>query len=189
MNHGHQSRPDSLTRICSATLRPYAEPRSTAVQEPSGGAPGRSDGACSPCVFSGGPHWPWQPSCPSPSSPAEPARADTQWSGTLTQAIDHLPVAGEVRTGYDRDLFNLRVDANDLDDSHTLVGVTASLNRSKGDQDVGEWMPPINHCRYVKDWLTAKVRWGLSQDATEKAAVQDIAAGCTNSTITVTVVG
>ena len=69
------------------------------------------------------------------------------------------------------------------------VGVTASLNRSKGDKDVAEWLPPINHCRYLKDWLTAKVRWGLSQDSTEKAALQDLAAGCTNSTITVTVVG
>jgi hypothetical protein len=194
-----------------------------------------------------------------------PAHADSTWSGTLTQAIDHVPVATEDRTGYDRDLFHLWIDAdsdgcdtraevliseaeeaptvgsgcslsggrwysyyegasqttasaldidhmvplaeawdsgasswsssrresyaNDLGDSHTLVGVTASLNRSKGDQDVAEWLPPINHCRYLKDWLIAKVRWGLSQDSTEKAALQDLAAGCTNSTITVTVVG
>ena len=34
----------------------------------------------------------------------------------------------------------------------------------------------------------AKVRWGLSQDSTEKAALQDIVAGCTDSTTTVTVV-
>ena len=194
-----------------------------------------------------------------------PARADTQWSGTLTQAIDHIPVAGEVRTGYSRDLFRLWVDAdgdgcdtreevliaeaeeapsqgsgcalsggrwysyydgvsqtsasaldidhvvplaeawdsgarswsssrresyaNDLGDSHTLVGVTASLNRSKGDQDVAEWLPPINDCRYIKDWVTAKIRWGLDQDSAEKAALQDIAAGCANSSLTVTVVG
>ena len=41
-----------------------------------------------------------------------PAHADTQWSGTLTQAIEHVPVAGEVRTGYSRDLFHLWVDAD-----------------------------------------------------------------------------
>ena len=40
------------------------------------------------------------------------ASADTQWSGTLTQAIDHVPVATEVRTGYDRDLFHLWIDAD-----------------------------------------------------------------------------
>jgi hypothetical protein len=190
------------------------------------------------------------------------ADASTTWSGTLTQAITHIPVAGEVRTGYSRDLFHLWIDAdgdgcntraevliseaedpptigsgcslsggrwysyydgvsqtsssaldidhlvplaeawdsgarswsasrreayaNDLGDSHTLVGVTASLNRSKGDQDVAEWLPPINHCRYIKDWVTAKVRWGLSQDSAEKSALQSVAAGCTNSTITVT---
>lgn len=192
-----------------------------------------------------------------------PAHADTKWSSTLTQAIDHVPVAGEVRTGYSRDLFHLWIDAdgdgcdtreevliaeaedaptvgsgcslsggrwysyydgvsqtsasaldidhvvalaeawdsgarswtasrreayaNDLGDSHTLVGVTASLNRSKGDQDVAEWLPPINDCRYIKDWVTAKIRWGLSQDSAEKAALRDIAAGCANSTLTVPV--
>ncbi|MCW2759758.1 MAG: endonuclease [Nocardioidaceae bacterium] len=78
--------------------------------------------------------------------------------------------------------------ANDLADSHTLVGVTASLNRSKGDQDVAEWLPPINHCRYIKDWVTAKIRWGLTQDAAEKTALEQDAAGCADSTITVTVV-
>jgi hypothetical protein len=193
-----------------------------------------------------------------------PAHANTQWSGTLTQAIDHVPVAGEVRTGYSRDLFHLWIDAdgdgcdtraevlvaeaddaptvgsgcglsggrwysyydgvsqtsassldidhvvplaeawdsgarswtssrreayaNDLGDSHTLVGVTASLNRSKGDQDVAEWLPPINDCRYVKDWVAAKIRWGLSQDSTEKAALEDVAAGCADSSLTVVVV-
>ncbi len=76
--------------------------------------------------------------------------------------------------------------ANDLGDSRTLVGVTASVNRSRGDQDVAEWTPPINDCRYIQDWVAAKIRWSLSQDSAEKSALQSIAGGRTNSTITVT---
>jgi hypothetical protein len=192
-----------------------------------------------------------------------PASADSTWSGTLTQAIAHIPVAGESRTGYERSKFHLWIDAdgdgcdtrnevliaeaedaptvgsgcslsggrwysyydgvsqtsasaldidhmvplaeawdsgagawtaqrredyaNDLGDTRTLVGVTASLNRSKGDQDVAEWTPPINDCRYIKDWVAAKIRWSLSQDSAEKSALQDLAGGCANSAITVTV--
>jgi hypothetical protein len=40
--------------------------------------------------------------------------------------------------------------ANDLGDYRTLVGVTASENRSKGDQDVAEWLPPQQQCRYLR---------------------------------------
>ena len=35
-----------------------------------------------------------------------------QWSGTLTQAIDHVPIEIEDRTGYDRDLFRHWIDAD-----------------------------------------------------------------------------
>jgi hypothetical protein len=41
-------------------------------------------------------------------------------------------------------------------------------------------------CRYVKEWVAVKHRWGLSVDADEKATLQSLAAGCTNTTITVT---
>ncbi len=78
--------------------------------------------------------------------------------------------------------------ANDLGDPRSLVAVTASLNRSKGDRDVAEWLPPINECRYVKEWVATKLRWGLSADTAEIGALEDVAGGCTNSTITVTVV-
>ncbi|SEB52985.1 Protein of unknown function [Nocardioides exalbidus] len=78
--------------------------------------------------------------------------------------------------------------ANDLGDSRSLVGVTASLNRSKGDQDVAEWLPPINECRYVKEWVAVKIRWGLTADSSEKSALSSVASGCTDSAITVTVV-
>ena len=104
--------------------------------------------------------------------------------------IDHMVALAEAWDSGARSWTASRREAyaNDLGDSHTLVGVTASLNRSKGDQDVAEWLPPINQCRYLKDWLTAKVRWGLSQDSAEKAALEDVAAGCADSAITVTVV-
>ena len=194
---------------------------------------------------------------------APPAAADSTWSGTLTTAIAHIPVAGESRTGYERTKFHHWIDAdgdgcdtrnevliaeaedaptvgsgcslsggrwysyydgasqtdpsaldidhmvplaeawdsgagtwtaqrredyaNDLGDTRTLVGVTASLNRSKGDQDIAEWTPPINDCRYIKDWVAAKIRWSLSQDSAEKSALQDLAGGCADSAITVTV--
>ena len=105
--------------------------------------------------------------------------------------IDHLVPLAEAWDSGARTWSASRREAyaNDLGDSHTLVGVTASLNRSKGDQDVAEWLPPINRCRYIKDWVTAKIRWGLSQDSAEKSALQSVAGGCTNSTITVTIAG
>jgi hypothetical protein len=76
--------------------------------------------------------------------------------------------------------------ANDLGDYRTLVGVTASENRSKGDQDVAEWLPPQQQCRYLREWVAVKHRWRLRVDSGEKSALSSIASGCTNSTITVT---
>ena len=193
-----------------------------------------------------------------------PAVADTSYSAPLQTAIGNLPVATEVRTGYDRDLFDHWVDAdgdacdareevliseaddapsvgsscalsggrwfsyydrlsvsgpsgvdvdhmvplaeawdsgarswspdrreayaNDLADYRTLVGVTASSNRSKGDQHVAEWLPSYDQCRYLREYVAVKVRWSLRVDSAEKSAMQSLAGGCTNSTITVTVV-
>jgi hypothetical protein len=78
--------------------------------------------------------------------------------------------------------------ANDLGDYRTLIGVTDSVNQAKGDQDVAEWLPTYDKCRYLRDWVAVKHRWGLNVDGTEKAALTaDVSTyGCTNSTITVT---
>lgn len=76
--------------------------------------------------------------------------------------------------------------ANDLGDTRSLVAVTASQNRSKGDQDVAEWLPGHARCRYLREWVAVKHRWRLSVDSAEKSAMISLAAGCTNSTITVT---
>ncbi|MCM0620115.1 HNH endonuclease family protein [Nocardioides bruguierae] len=76
--------------------------------------------------------------------------------------------------------------ANDLGDYRTLVGVTDNVNQSKSDRDVAEWLPAQQQCRYLREWTAVKHRWGLSVDATEKAAMTDLASTCSDLTITVT---
>ncbi|MEZ0577520.1 HNH endonuclease family protein [Nocardioides sp. MH1] len=76
--------------------------------------------------------------------------------------------------------------ANDLGDYRTLVGVTDTVNQAKGDQDIAEWQPTYDKCRYLREYVAVKIRWRLSVNSAEKTAMQNLAAGCTNSTITVT---
>ncbi|WP_435251712.1 HNH endonuclease family protein [Streptomyces tendae] len=76
--------------------------------------------------------------------------------------------------------------ANDQGAKQSLVAVTARTNRSKADQDPGEWLPPAAevHCRYVAEWVGTKLRFSLSADEAEVAALRDIAAGCPGQTVT-----
>ncbi|MDO9456564.1 HNH endonuclease family protein [Nocardioides sp.] len=76
--------------------------------------------------------------------------------------------------------------ANDLGDSRSLVGVTAADNRSKGDQDLAEWLPDLEQCRYLREFVAVKLRWRLAVDSAEKSAMTSLAGGCADSTITVT---
>jgi hypothetical protein len=70
--------------------------------------------------------------------------------------------------------------ANDLGAGSSLVAVTARSNRSKADQDPAEWLPDIAaSCRYVTEWTATKLRWGLTVDADELAALNQLAEGCT----------
>jgi Protein of unknown function (DUF1524) len=193
---------------------------------------------------------------------AGPAQAADTYSAPLATAISDLPVASEVRTGYDRDLFPHWVDAdgdgcdtrrevliseaddpvtvgsgcslsggrwysyydavswtdmgrididhmvplaeawdsgarnwststrqayaNDLGDYRTLVGVTDSVNQAKSDQDIAEWLPQFERCRYLREYVAVKIRWRLSVDSAERSSMQSLASSCTNSTITVT---
>ena len=70
--------------------------------------------------------------------------------------------------------------ANDLGYARSLIAVTASSNRSKGDQDPAEWLPPRTsyRCTYVTSWIAVKFRWRLSVDATEAAALRVLATSC-----------
>ncbi|MEZ7005845.1 HNH endonuclease family protein [Streptomyces sp. AD55] len=77
--------------------------------------------------------------------------------------------------------------ANDLAAPRSLVAVTAKTNRSKGARDVAEWLPPAESalCTYLEDWTTTKLRWELTADETEHAALERLAPQCPDSTVTV----
>jgi hypothetical protein len=58
--------------------------------------------------------------------------------------------------------------------------VSISSNSSKGDSDPSEWKPPNTGmwCYYVRYWIDVKYVYGLTADAAEKAALQDMLGTC-----------
>lgn len=70
--------------------------------------------------------------------------------------------------------------ADDLDEPAALVAVTAATNASKSDRDPSSWQPPNpdDWCRFARAWATVKLRWGLSADPAEVAALSSMARGC-----------
>jgi Protein of unknown function (DUF1524) len=69
--------------------------------------------------------------------------------------------------------------ANDLDPD-TLIAVTTASNAAKSDRDPASWQPPdpADRCRFATAWTAVKVRWGLTADAAEVAALRSILGGC-----------
>ncbi|WP_230480234.1 HNH endonuclease family protein [Nocardiopsis kunsanensis] len=69
--------------------------------------------------------------------------------------------------------------ANDLDSSQ-LWAVSASSNRSKGDSDPSDWMPPSEkvHCDYVASWIEVKHTWDLTVDPDEEQALREVLEAC-----------
>jgi hypothetical protein len=110
----------------------------------------------------------------------DPSRLDIDHMVPLAEAWDSGASAwtAEERQAY----------ANDLDEARALVAVTAGANRSKADQDPAEWLPPDRHaiCRYITEWVVVKVRWGLTVDGSEQAALADQAQDCDDEPLTVT---
>ncbi|GGV27619.1 hypothetical protein GCM10010260_80110 [Streptomyces filipinensis] len=76
--------------------------------------------------------------------------------------------------------------ANDLDAPTSLVAVSAAANRSKADQDPAQWLPPTAEvtCRYISEWVGTKLRWGLTADAVELEALDQLAGACPGRTVT-----
>ena len=95
--------------------------------------------------------------------------------------IDHLvPLANAWRSGAASWTTDKRGDfANDLDDPQ-LVAVSASSNRSKGDQDPSTWKPTDSSswCEYAEDWIAVKAHWKLSVTTAEKSALADMLEKC-----------
>jgi hypothetical protein len=95
--------------------------------------------------------------------------------------IDHtVPLANAWRSGASKWDTGKRGDfANDLDRPQ-LLAVSASSNRSKGDQDPSTWKPPARDswCEYSVDWVTVKSYWKLTVTEKEKAALDDMLETC-----------
>lgn len=77
--------------------------------------------------------------------------------------------------------------ANDLY-GYDLIAVSASSNRSKGDSDPAEWLPPKASyvCRYDAHWVAVKYRWKLTIDKREKRAISKRFKRCSSSSLKVT---
>lgn len=110
------------------------------------------------------------------------------WTDSSRIDIDHMVPLAEAWDSGARNWTAAQREAyaNDLGDYRTLVGVTDSVNSAKGDQDIAEWKPTYDKCRYLREYVAVKIRWRLSVNSGEKTAMQNLAAGCTNTTITVT---
>ena len=95
--------------------------------------------------------------------------------------VDHVvPLANAWRSGASAWTTEKREDfANDLDDPQ-LVAVSASSNRSKGDQDPSTWKPTDSSawCDYARDWIAVKTHWKLTVTTAEKSALADMLEKC-----------
>lgn len=95
--------------------------------------------------------------------------------------IDHVvPLANAWRSGANTWTTDQRGDfANDMDDPQ-LVAVSASSNRSKGDQDPSTWKPEQTDswCQYAGDWIVVKSQWKLTVTTKEKAALKTMLETC-----------
>lgn len=95
--------------------------------------------------------------------------------------IDHtVPLANAWRSGANKWDNDKRGDfANDLERPQ-LLAVSASSNRSKGDQDPSTWKPEqeSSWCEYAGDWIAVKHTWKLTVTTAEKSALDDMLQKC-----------
>jgi hypothetical protein len=95
--------------------------------------------------------------------------------------IDHMvPLANAWRSGAAAWTTDQREKfANDLE-LPQLIAVSASSNRSKGDQDPSTWKPERTDswCQYAQDWIVVKSQWKLTVTTKEKSALTDMLETC-----------
>ncbi|WP_369387261.1 DUF1524 domain-containing protein [Streptomyces sp. CG1] len=95
--------------------------------------------------------------------------------------VDHLvPISNAWRMGaYLWTTEKRKKFANDLTHSQ-LIAVSASSNRSKGDQSPDQWAPPNKDywCTYGRAWTDIKYVYGLSITAPEKKTLETMLNTC-----------
>jgi hypothetical protein len=95
--------------------------------------------------------------------------------------IDHMvPLANAWRSGADVWTEDQRTEfANDLTRPQ-LIAVSASTNRSKGDQDPAQWKPPNRDywCEYARRWIAVKFFWKLTATDREKSTLREMLESC-----------
>jgi len=96
--------------------------------------------------------------------------------------IDHMvPLANAHRSGgASFDTARKSAFANYLAIDDALIAVSASANRSKGDNSPDQWLPPngASHCRYATAWVDVKSQWTLTVTVAEKARLAQLLAAC-----------
>jgi hypothetical protein len=98
--------------------------------------------------------------------------------------VDHMvPLAEAWRSGAWKWTSAQRQEfANDLDlITNSLVAVSASSNRSKGDRDPASWLPKMGKedvCQYLKDWIDVKWKYSLTVDQKESKKLQEEMINC-----------
>ncbi|MDJ0382077.1 HNH endonuclease family protein [Streptomyces sp. G-G2] len=95
--------------------------------------------------------------------------------------IDHMvPLAAAWRSGANKWTSEQRkAFANDLVHPQ-LLAVSASSNRSKGDQEPDLWQPPSKGawCQYGRAWTTVKSTYGLTVSESEKKMLTSMLDSC-----------
>jgi hypothetical protein len=94
--------------------------------------------------------------------------------------VDHLvPLAEAWRSGAwawtdkEREIY-----ANFTEQEWMLNAVTASVNRSKGDRDIANWLPTKNVCKYLRGWVIVKAFFNLTVDAAEAKVIDENYSTC-----------
>jgi hypothetical protein len=101
--------------------------------------------------------------------------------------IDHVVALAEAwRSGARQWDSNTRERfANDLY-GPSLIAVTASVNRSKGDKDPSQWMVPraVYRCQYLNQWILVKWRWRLTMNEAERNNIRTRLRACPRVNLT-----
>ncbi|MEU4807395.1 HNH endonuclease family protein [Actinosynnema sp. NPDC023587] len=121
-----------------------------------------------------------RPSCPDMAAPCWISPYDdVRTTDPRRLDVDHVVALAEaVRSGA-RSWTDARRRAFATDPAN-LLAVSASSNRSKGDDDPGRWRPPAraSWCRVATTTITVKAHYGLHADADEHAALAAMLRTC-----------